>query len=115
MKGLHCTVLRPVRDEEFERDFYPNGRPLSNLTDRVCHVTLCGKGVVELSEPSDLSPALVLVRRMLSDGEYLHAEPDTNGDRSSFGGNFVWTSDGRFPSKYPIPVHDRFETPLNRE
>lgn len=35
-----------------------------------------------------------------------------------FGGNFVFTSDGRFPSLYgerncahfPIPVHDRFET-----
>ena len=27
-----------------------------------------------------------------------------------FGGNFVYTSDSRFPSDYPIPIHDRFET-----
>lgn len=26
-----------------------------------------------------------------------------------FGGNFIYTSDSRFPSKYPIPVHDRYE------
>lgn len=26
-----------------------------------------------------------------------------------FGGNFIYTSDSRFPSDYPIPVHDRFE------
>ena len=26
-----------------------------------------------------------------------------------FGGNFIYTSDGRFPFSYPIPIHDRFE------
>lgn len=26
------------------------------------------------------------------------------------GGNFVYSSDSRFPSKYPIPIHDRRET-----
>jgi hypothetical protein len=30
-----------------------------------------------------------------------------------FGGSFVWSSDGRFRSlaPYPVPIHDRFETP----
>lgn len=56
---------------------------------------------------------LVLVSRNLG-GEYLHAEPlekpkDTVGPMA--GGNFIWTSDGRFPNRYPIAVHDRFETP----
>lgn len=27
-----------------------------------------------------------------------------------FGGNFLYTSDSRFPSDYPIPIHDRYET-----
>jgi hypothetical protein len=27
-----------------------------------------------------------------------------------FGGNFVYTSDSRFPNDYPIPIHDRQET-----
>lgn len=26
-----------------------------------------------------------------------------------FGGNFVYTSDSRFPSEYPIKIHDRYE------
>lgn len=28
-----------------------------------------------------------------------------------FGGNFIYSSDARFPSQQPIHVHDRFETP----
>lgn len=27
-----------------------------------------------------------------------------------FGGNFIYTSDSRFPMKYPVPIHDRYET-----
>lgn len=27
-----------------------------------------------------------------------------------FGGNFIYTSDSRFPAEYPIPLHDRTET-----
>ena len=27
-----------------------------------------------------------------------------------FGGNFIYSSDSRFPYKYPVPIHDRFET-----
>jgi hypothetical protein len=26
-----------------------------------------------------------------------------------FGGNFLYTSDSRFPLMYPVPIHDRFE------
>ena len=27
-----------------------------------------------------------------------------------FGGNFAYTSDSRFPSDYPLPIHDRVES-----
>jgi hypothetical protein len=27
-----------------------------------------------------------------------------------FGGNFIYTSDSRFPLDYPVKVHDRYET-----
>jgi len=30
-----------------------------------------------------------------------------DGNDYSFGGNFIYTSDSRFPSNRPIPVHDR--------
>ena len=26
-----------------------------------------------------------------------------------FGGNFIYTSDSRFPNQYPLPIHDRWE------
>ena len=26
------------------------------------------------------------------------------------GGNFVYSSDSRFPSEYPLPIHDRWES-----
>ena len=59
---------------------------------------------------------ITLVKRTFAGGrEYLHVEPvnvDGGEDMAGpmFGGNFVYTSDSRFPSPYPIPVHDRFET-----
>jgi hypothetical protein len=27
-----------------------------------------------------------------------------------FGGNFLWSSDSRFPHDAPIPIHDRYES-----
>lgn len=44
---------------------------------------------------------------------HLYAEPNYppgpgfNG--WMMGGNFIWSSDSRFPGDYPIPVHDRRE------
>lgn len=61
---------------------------------------------------------LVLEKKPIGGGEiHLRAIPMVDGRRvnddkegvTMFGGNFIYTSDGRFPSKYPIPVHDRFE------
>jgi hypothetical protein len=78
-------------------------------------------GVAEIFEPSEDTPALFLVKRKLGgtsinakDGvHYLHAVPaDENGKPrmgGMMGGNFIYTSDSRFPSASPIPVHDRFE------
>jgi hypothetical protein len=58
-------------------------------------------------------PTLTLVRRNIDGREFLHAEPVDKpaGMIGSWGGNFVYSSDSRFPSPHPIPVHDRFETP----
>tara|TARA_R100000697_G_scaffold820_1_gene1778 strand:- start:88 stop:408 length:321 start_codon:yes stop_codon:yes gene_type:complete len=32
-----------------------------------------------------------------------------SGKWTMFGGNFAYTSDSRFPAKYPIKIHDRVE------
>lgn len=59
-------------------------------------------------------PALKLVRRMIGSTEYLHVEPVAEKPEGNVGymsgGNFVYSCDSRFPSKYPISVHDRSET-----
>ena len=45
---------------------------------------------------------------------YVHAEPVNDPNKREigymFGGNFIYTSDSRFPENYPIPLHDRSET-----
>lgn len=55
---------------------------------------------------------LVLKEKHVGDKKYLYAVPKSVLDTkewSMFGGNFIYTSDSRFPSQYPIPVHDRVE------
>lgn len=63
---------------------------------------------------------LFLVERKLWGEDHFFAEPLVKPENASkcnqmFGGNYVMTSDSRFPHQnglvtaYPIPVHDRFE------
>ena len=110
MKGLLCTVLRNAQ--------YGDGTN-GGVSSTHASFILCGDGIPELFEATDDTPALILVRRTIAGEEYLHAQPlRPEGDRTigpMFGGNFVTTSDSRFPQRYPIPVHDRFETPEDYE
>jgi len=61
---------------------------------------------------------LFLVRRQLWGEDHYIAEPLVKPayGNQMFGGNYIMTSDSRFPHQnglrtaYPIPVHDRFET-----
>jgi len=49
---------------------------------------------------------------IISKNGYVKAVPSKilrAGKHSMFGGNFIYTSDSRFPSDYPIPIHDRIE------
>ena len=68
----------------------------------------------ELAAINEKNEILVLVKRGLFLGRQL---PDIavpfsildSGRHSMAGGNFVYTSDSRFPSGSPISVHDRVE------
>ena len=75
---------------------------------------VCDDGWLSLPETD---PRLIKLVKHVREGElaYVHAEQINPGDTSHlcgpmFGGNFVYTSDSRFPGRYPIPVHDRYET-----
>ena len=55
---------------------------------------------------------LVLVERQLFGKASWYAVPVKiykSNKHSMFGGNFIHTSDSRFPGRAPIPVHDRVE------
>lgn len=73
---------------------------VSSTHDRVL---LVGEDIPPVSESREDIPVVNLVRRTVFGRERIQVE---NG---MFGGNFVYTSDSRFPSQYPIPVHDRTE------
>ena len=66
---------------------------------------------------ADLTPIpddeLVLVERDLFGKEAWYAVPAgiyKSNKHSMFGGNWIYTSDSRFPSNTPISVHDRIES-----
>ena len=103
-KGMMVTVLRNSMGDCTNK----------GVTSQATSFLLVGEGVPEIFEESPRVPTLVLVRRWVgTPNEYLHAEPlvqPTGGVGPMAGGNFVYSTDGRFPSKYPISVHDRFET-----
>lgn len=103
MKGLLVNVYRDKHDCTNE-----------GISSRHDRMVLTGDGIPEIFEPSEREPEIRLVYR--PNINYYHAEP-TEGKRPHcagwfFGGNFIHTSDSRFPNRYPIPIHDRQETRL---
>jgi hypothetical protein len=103
MKGLTVDILKT------------DGKSCSNfgISSRCDRATMIGPEIVELFEADEKRPAIRLVKRNLSDGVYIHAVPvgEFKGTGPMFGGCFIYSSDSRFReiSKYPIPLHDRFE------
>lgn len=83
------------------------------LTSREDSIVLHYGSEVDLADltliPDD---ELVLVERQLFGKEAWYAVPVgiyKSNKHSMFGGNFIHTSDSRFPGRAPIPVHDRIE------
>jgi hypothetical protein len=81
------------------------------ITSKVDKIILVGENIPKIFEVGEGKPYLELET---SHTGYIKAVPRNfkqNGEIGGmFGGNFVYSSDSRFPSKQPIPVHDRFET-----
>lgn len=107
-KGLLVWIYRNAEGGDCT-----NGGMSSNY----CRAILIGEGIPEIFEPTEETPALVLVRRALFSSRlnarhiYFHCEPlETYGKAlHMFGGNYIADSDSRFPCDYPIPIHDRIE------
>ena len=61
------------------------------------------------SVPDD---SLILIKRNLFGKPAWYAKPASlvkSNSQCMMGGNFIYTSDSRFPGDAPIPVHDRVE------
>lgn len=102
-KGLLVEIFKPVWGS-------CSNNGLSSKADKCI---IIGNGVPEIFSVTDDSPAVQVVERQLNHGPYLTAYPvDKDGKVDTgcmFGGTFIYTSDARFPAKYPIPLHDRKE------
>ncbi len=103
MKGLLCWIYK---DEGGDSS---NG----GLSSKAQRVILVDSEIGDAPfEPSEKIPAVKLVRRNIG-GEYLSAQPMSEPYDEigyMFGGCFIYSSDSRFPSSYPIPLHDRCES-----
>ncbi len=105
MKGLIIYVYRsPIMG-----DCTNNG-----LSSRHNKLTLIGKDIEGVFEPSEDAPAVTMITRIIADQEYKHLIPcDENAHPLPgwymFGGNYGKSSDSRFPNSYPLGIHDRQE------
>lgn len=102
---MRCSVLRTADGA----DCTNNG-----LTSRVRYGLIVGTDYPMFSAHADC-PAFLLRERTVGNETFLHVIPADIPEGEDgfsgwmFGGNFLSCSDSRFPSPYPIPVHDRRE------
>lgn len=103
---MECIIAHIFRDNLGDCS---NGG-LSSKTNEV--YVPCPTGPYNIAKDN---PKLVrLVTRDFGFGSFTHAEPVKEVPKGHvgymMGGTFIYSSDSRFPSKYPIPLHDRTET-----
>ncbi len=102
MKGLPCYIF----EEKSGGNCSAGG-----ISGHVAEVILVGRGIPEIFDADEGSPAVEIKEREINGKIYYRAvEVDKPEGRSEmFGGCFIYTSDSRFPFDYPIPLHDRYE------
>lgn len=106
MRALPIEVYRKVKPYDCS-----NGG-ISSRFDSL--LLLNDEGFIEIDENDPPENLVKLVERQLFGETYLHIEPVKGPDKNCagwmYGGNIACCSDGRFPSRYPLKIHDRQET-----
>ena len=69
---------------------------------------LVGDKIPEIFDSSS-NDVVELKLKFYNDQPYYYVEPVGETRHCMFGGNFIYSSDSRFPADYPIPIHDRIE------
>ena len=103
------TIKRGLRASVYVDRNNPKGCTNGGISSRHSRfVLLDADGSVE---PDDDCPALYLIKDANGIAGNTIAKPSlTDGKWYMFGGNFIYSSDSRFPGHRPIPIHDRTET-----
>lgn len=91
---------------------------MEGISSRYDSLILIGPGidgpeVVDLDEPAE-NVVMLVKRRLFGTEEHLHLEPldghyAVGSKWYMSGGNFGYSCDSRFPAKYPLSIHDRYE------
>jgi len=98
-QGLFCSVYRSPKDGSNR-----------GITSKVDEVLLVGPGVRGPFAASEGDTVLYLHWWDVGGERRYFASPESRHSmRYMFGGNFIYSCDSRFPSRQPIPVHDRRE------
>ena len=100
-KGLLVNVLRSKG----------GGATNGGVSSKYDDLLLVGEGVPEIFDEDEAYPTVTLIKHQLhgEDRPYLSVKPYSIEVHSMMGGNFIWSSDSRFPSRQPIAIHDRVE------
>lgn len=97
MLGMIITIYHP-----------PHGDCNSTVTRDQPEALLVGPGIPALFEARGRPVLKLATKTLWSTGEqftYLLPVEARNGG-GMFGGNFGYSSDSRFPSRYPLKIHD---------
>ena len=82
------------------------------ISSRYDYLYLYIDGKVGNTEVDPTDERIIIIKR--GSGNYMYAEPinDKNKREVNYmmGGNWIYSSDGRYPVDYPLPLHDRSET-----
>lgn len=117
MKGLRLDIYR--HKDYFSAYTKDSDCSAGGISARCYEVTLVGPGIDEIFDATPDAPAVKLVRRVIGGAEYMHVEPVEPVKEGYVGycagGTLVYTTDSRFPSRYPLSLHDRQDTAADYE
>lgn len=84
----------------------------NGISSKFKSVYLVGENVPEIFETDNDRPVVLVDVKLVGNNKYFYARPvdEPEGIGWMMGGCFIWSCDGRFPSRYPIPLHDRQES-----
>jgi len=106
MKGFTADIFK------HEGRSCAGGSGISDLTDSV---TIIDPRIPAMYEPTPEAPGVRIKVKNVFGTDYIYAVPLEKPEGMTgpmMGGSFIYCCDSRFRelSKYPIPLHDRFET-----